>query len=1164
MSDLEVRLFTRRPTMPDELLRTAWYLHAVASSNEALGVFTPIRRQRAFQVSAHAFDLALQQRGWGSPQRLKMAFAAEIGYRRGGLDPNASAVYRMVRTDTQSDARGVETLIHERIETLAVEAGVGLLAFEPGMQATYHRWGAALSRFAQTVRLGNLQGTLFGGAQAVVEGCDHLLQFLRTGVRSQLDAARAGFAGVVSGVAGLGDVDARWVAAHLLSFCDDADRGSIWTALPPTVPTPVRQAFAVPSPSVYILWPPQRDLLNPADRPSPLAPEQRRLVMALPTSAGKTLMAQMMVVTHLATQTTRVCYVTPLRSLAREIRRALRSRLSFLQREVGRDLPDRVAVADSALAAIAPLQVSTLLEPQEPDVDVMTPERLSSLLRRDPENVLGSYGLFIFDEAHMLAEPGRGFLLEWVLAYLHWRTQTTNHRIVLLSAALGNSAQVVTWLNGGNLTALYSSEWRGPRRLHAVFNTTIAEREELRREPVRSSIEPTRVVYPLQGAIRLRTAEGLHNVRLSISGSLGEIAFRINADGHSRYESQTPKYRTVAGLATALGHAGALLIVTSTRDSAVRTATAIADLLPESQRTVPLADLVRTRLGDQHPLVVLLTKGVAFHHAGLPTDVLDAIEEALRQDVLQYVACTSTLTEGVNLPVRTVVISETVYEGQPAAVRLGPARLINAMGRAGRAGRESEGWIVNVLPTGENQHEFDWADVGPEALTAVSSLATPEALELLAASEESVRRSADAIFGFGAEILNDFVAFVWFVLSSEDTLGRTPQDADLIEAIGSTLGFAQLADPDRDRWRAIAERVREVYANTDPRARRRWARTGTTIASSRHLDDIASTIIAQIIGRIGAVREDPAESSGDDIVDLSDPVLAIHLLNEVETFQHLLNLPECPRQWGFRRRPNGRIDDSLEVETKTALLAWIAGTPIPLLSALLPATVPLDWRLTQMVDTTTELFEHFLSWTVGTLMDQVNERLGEMGVPERLCPPLPAFLRYGVDRIAAVELMTSGVGSRVLAERIARAAEAENIPLRELRQWLSGMQLQDWRARFEASSSELLDLLQFTRSRRSGLLRPLLETGRVTVPVTLTHVGDNDAPAEPPEGRSVTLVSDPDEPPPAVMAVRDLTDGTLLATVRLHAHADVIDLVDAGIVFESTLTGEELEVKLVL
>lgn len=1164
MSDLEVRLFTRQPSMPEELLRAAWYLHAVASSNEALGVFTPIRRQRAFQVSAHVFDLALQQQDWNRGDRLRMAFAAEIGYRRGGLDPNASAVYRLVRAETESNSLFVDTPIQERVETLAVEAGAGLLAFEPRMQATYRQWGSALGQLAQTIRLSSLQGTMFGPAQAVVEGCDHLLQFLRTGARTELDAARLSFGAVVSGVAGLGDVDARWVAAHLLAFCDDADGGSIWTALPPSVPTAVRQAFAVASPSVYVLWPPQLDLLAPVDRPSPVAPEQRRLVMALPTSAGKTLMAQIMVVTHLATQATRVCYVTPLRSLAREIRKALRSRLSFLQRELGRDLPDPVSVANSAWMAVAATSTVTMIDDEEPDVDVMTPERLASLLRKDPADVLASYGLFIFDEAHMIAEPGRGFLLEWVLAFLHWRTQTTHHRIVLLSAALGNSGQVVAWLNGGDQTALYSSEWRGPRRLHAVFSTWFAGGEELRREPVKSKTAPVRIVYQLQGAIRLRTAEGLDNVRLGISGGLGEIAFRIDVNGQSRYERKTPNYRTVAGLATALGHAGALLVVTTTRDDAVRTATAIADLVPETQRAVPLADLVRTRLGDEHPLVLLLTRGVAFHHAGLPTDVLDAIEEALRQNVLQYVACTSTLTEGVNLPVRTVVISETVYEGQPAAVRLGPARMINAMGRAGRAGRESEGWIVNVLPRGENPHEFDWADVGPEALTALSSMATAEALESLAAAEDSLRTDADAIFRFGAQVLDDFVAFVWFVLTSEEALGKVPHDADVVEAIESTLGFAQLAEPDRVRWRAIAERVRDVYANTEPAARRRWARTGTTIASSRALDAIASDIITEIVDRIRPIRADPTESTGDDRLDLSSPELAIELLGAIGTFQRLLHLPECPRRWGFRRRSNGPIDLSITLETQAVLAAWIAGTPIPQMGDLLPMDISMDWRLIQMVDTTTELFEHYLSWTLGTLIDQVNERLEEREIPERLCPALPAFLRYGVDRVVAIELMTSGVGSRVLAKRIAEAAETEEIALGDLRTWLSGMQLQDWRARFDASPSELLDLLQYTRSRRSGLIRTLLETGTVTVPVSLTATTTDDESADDPTGRRVTIVSDADEPPPAVLAVRDLGDGTMLATVRLAAHVDVGDVIAAGILFEATLSGEVLVLRLVL
>jgi len=231
---------------------------------------------------------------------------------------------------------------------------------------------------------------------------------------------------------------------------------------------------------------------------------------------------------------------------------------------------------------------------------------------------------------------------------------------------------------------------------------------------------------------------------------------------------------------------------------------------------------------------------------------------------------------------------------------------------------------------------------------------------------------------------------------------------------------------------------------------------------------------------------------------------------------------------------------------------------------LLPVDISMDWRLIQMVDTTTELFEHYLSWTLGTLIDQVNERLEERGIPERLCPALPAFLRYGVDRVVAIELMTFGVGSRLLAKRIAATAETEEIALGDLRTWLSGMQLQDWRARFDASPSELLDLLQYTRSRRSGLIRTLLETGTVTVPVSLTATTTDDESADDPTGRRVTIVSDADEPPPAVLAVRDLGDGTMLATVRLAAHVDVGDVIAAGILFEATLSGEVLVLRLVL
>ncbi len=79
------------------------------------------------------------------------------------------------------------------------------------------------------------------------------------------------------------------------------------------------------------------------------------------------------------------------------------------------------------------------LRANESDVEVMTPERLAHLLRHDAPDVLGRFGLLIFDEAQLVQEPGRGFTLESTIALLHHLTRQSNHRVVLLSAALGNA-----------------------------------------------------------------------------------------------------------------------------------------------------------------------------------------------------------------------------------------------------------------------------------------------------------------------------------------------------------------------------------------------------------------------------------------------------------------------------------------------------------------------------------------------------------------------------------------------------------------------------------------------------------------------------------------------------------------------------------------------------
>ena len=99
MADVEVQLFVRHTEIPQELLDAAWYLHAVASVSQARQRYTLERQRQAFQVSAHIFDLALNQDGHPLADRLSFGFAAAIGYRRGGRDLNATAIMNRLRAD---------------------------------------------------------------------------------------------------------------------------------------------------------------------------------------------------------------------------------------------------------------------------------------------------------------------------------------------------------------------------------------------------------------------------------------------------------------------------------------------------------------------------------------------------------------------------------------------------------------------------------------------------------------------------------------------------------------------------------------------------------------------------------------------------------------------------------------------------------------------------------------------------------------------------------------------------------------------------------------------------------------------------------------------------------------------------------------------------------
>ncbi|GHI04622.1 hypothetical protein AQI88_29645 [Streptomyces cellostaticus] len=1152
IADIEVGAIMNRFVIDDQVLTTAWYLHGVCALSEAAELYTPTRQRHAFAVSAHIFDLALAGTARAPAEQLSLAFAAQVGYRRAGQDPNATAVFRRVShlCHGRAELAGVDlggepqVTVRDFIETLALEAGVAFLGLQTTAVRTLVRyWRDELAYLAEELQEPDLSGTLFGPAAAVVDAVAAMANFLTYGARNRLARAETALRSVLSGEAGSGDLNARWVAAHLLHLIGDLADGSLHSLLPPGTPRAVAQAFTLTSPPVLTLWPPQRELLT---RPAanPLDPATDRLLVSVPTSAGKSLVSQLIMCTHLATVPGRVIYVSPLRSLSREMRRSLRDRLRVLDRELGVDTPD------------FPLWGEPVAEQDddEADIDVVTPERLMHALRHDPQNALRDVTLIVIDEAHHLAQDQRGFLLEGLLAFCQAHPDAP--RLVLLSAAIGNGAALAQWLDPDEPDVLFTSPWRGPRRLHGLL-TTNPLWDQKTTVARRSKTKPWTTRVPVSVRISIRPAQAARIAELTTSHDdpLGELVFGQSdpKDWSSKDARSTPAYKMFARAANYLLPAGPMLVVTSTRQLAQNTARAMADHLPEHEPAHPLAEELSAQLGEAHPLIACTRHGVAFHHAALPTDVLEAIEGALRNDCIRAVVSTTTLTDGVNLPVRTVVITAALSEDQRSQANgvpgLDAAKLLNAVGRAGRAGQESEGWILLALNRKIDASDHDLFTPTEADLEVQSALTTERALNALAAAEELIAQSADGVLAVAQSLASDFISYVWFVLDADEQLAA----GNPLQAIARLLAMQQLPDDLKTRWQHLAEQTHQRYLTTSPTARRRWTTTGTSLKSSQMLDRLAGQLAERVLRDI-----DPESVSAWDIIEPDILTLAqtLQVLDEERAFDVLLELPERRQAWVFhdRRAPRGRI--RVQVDLQEAMHAWIDGTPIPELARQWLPQAPADWALEQTVANISETFEHYLSWTLGALIHLTNDHLTKESAPVRLRPDTAWCLRYGVDTEQALHLLTSGIHSRTLAHAIGRRAEVEGVAPTGLRRWLADQHITQWRTLYQAIDLEIDDLIEYVRTRRRSLLRALLQDSSVELAV---DAYDRDAYLPWEAFESEVSLHWPESGPAEEIEITD-APGNSRGRVRAGDHADLVAVLRSGLPLAFTLQGDQLSI----
>jgi len=170
--------------------------------------------------------------------------------------------------------------------------------------------------------------------------------------------------------------------------------------------------------------------------------EGKNLLVCTPTASGKTLIAELAFCKAIFEGKGKAIYIVPLKALASEKNK------DFLKR-YGKVMRIALSIGDFD-------SVDSYL--MDYDLIITTSEKLDSLIRHHTP-WLNLVSTVIFDEIHLLNDPGRGPTLEILITIL--KKILPKVQIIGLSATIGNPKQLAKWLEA----ELVEDDWR-PVKLH--------------------------------------------------------------------------------------------------------------------------------------------------------------------------------------------------------------------------------------------------------------------------------------------------------------------------------------------------------------------------------------------------------------------------------------------------------------------------------------------------------------------------------------------------------------------------------------------------------------------------------------------------------------------------------------------------------------------------
>jgi superfamily II DNA/RNA helicase len=394
-------------------------------------------------------------------------------------------------------------------------------------------------------------------------------------------------------------------------------------------------------------------------------------VVQMPTSAGKTKACEIVIRSaFLSERTSLAVIIAPFRALCHEIYNDLTA--AFYNED-----PQVIEINDVFQMDITPGQLS-----DKKQILVVTPEKFFYVLKNNKEIALLS-NLFIFDEGHQFDNGSRGITYELLLTTLLLTIQTESQKI-LISAVIKNAGQISNWLNGeinvvsgNNLIPTYKT---------VGFVSWIYERGQIYYVKDENKTEDDFFVPRVIEQIQLQKLKRDRIARKfpekddapSIALFLG---LKLISNG---------SVAIFCGRKDTVSSILKRLIDINNRGYSLN----IANLIPNVDEAQRLGRLYTMNLGSECYASQGAYIGVFSHHKSIPHGIRIAVEYAMHENMISFVICTSTLAQGVNLPIRYLIIPSYYQAGEYIKTR----DFHNLIGRAGRAGMHTEGSIIFTDP----------------------------------------------------------------------------------------------------------------------------------------------------------------------------------------------------------------------------------------------------------------------------------------------------------------------------------------------------------------------------------------------------------------------------------------------------------------------------------